>query len=137
VRNVSATTEAAGVAPSARTISRTIAAGSLRLPANITPMVSMKAKRARSMASGGACLRSKPVMKPAISCVGFAASASLAFGACGCCASAPVDAVSSVDALPPINDLRSSGFVLSPSCMVVPPRLRPSVVLFGHRVNRK
>ena len=37
--------------------------GSLRLPASITPTVLMNAVRARSTASAGACLRSKPAMK--------------------------------------------------------------------------
>jgi hypothetical protein len=57
------TIETAGLAPSARTSSSTIAAGSLRLPASITPTVSMNAVRARSTASAGASLRSKPAMK--------------------------------------------------------------------------
>ena len=125
------TIETAGLAPSARTSSSTMPAGSLRLPASITPTVSMNAVRARSTASAGACLRSKPAMKSTTRAVGLA-PASLAFAACGACtacgacARAAPAAPSSVTALAARNSLRSTSWpCIGRSSRFLPP-FRPS-----------
>jgi hypothetical protein len=63
VRNGWPTTETLGAASSCLTISQTISQPCSRLPASITASVSTKASRARSVASGGSDLASKPATK--------------------------------------------------------------------------
>ena len=81
VRNDWPTTETFGAAPSCLIISQTISEPSSRLPASITASVSMKASRARSMASGGSDFGSKPTTKSAmVSLRRFATASALASG---------------------------------------------------------
>jgi hypothetical protein len=81
VRNDWPTTETFGPAPSCLTISQTISDPSSRLPASITARVSMKASRARSMASGGSDVASKPTTKSAmVSLRRFTIASALASG---------------------------------------------------------
>src|SRR5262245_52998993 len=66
VRNDWPTTSTFGAAPSCLTISQTSSEPSSRLPASITASVSMKARRARSMASGGSDFGSRSTTKSAM-----------------------------------------------------------------------
>ena len=59
-RNDWPTMEAEGALPSSRTMSHRMWETSWRLPASITPTVSVKATRARSTATAGASLSWKP-----------------------------------------------------------------------------
>src|SRR5438477_1145493 len=111
---------AAGVEPSALTMSTARWATSSRLPASITPMVSMKATRARRMTSGGTFLRSKPATYSAITCASFlppgTGSAGLAAGAGWASAR---EAPSTAAALAPRSRRRSMEIflVMSRSCI--------------------
>jgi hypothetical protein len=97
-----------GEEPSAFTISATMCDTSSWLPATETPMVSMKAIRARSITSGGTCLMSKPTTKSASICRSRRPEAAALPPSC--CADAAVPVGSSASApVPARNRRRSNG----------------------------
>ena len=118
VRRLEPITVHCGAAPSPCTMSRTIAAAFSVEPASVTPMVSTNAVRARSIASGGALFKSKPVTKSAIRAESF--------GACPgamVCALPVAETPVITAALPAINSRRSMEAVRCRTRMAVASQL--------------